>query len=115
MGINPIVKALAMQAEASLACVIVGSGKSNTEKIVNNLGSGNYAARLCYDLEPEYQWLPFANGREYAAKGGKLSKDYKYSGSDMVGDVAWYSDNSGNKTYPVKSTSSPTSMSSLPP
>ena len=29
----------------------IGSGKSNTEKIVNKLGSGSYAARLCYDLE----------------------------------------------------------------
>ena len=29
----------------------IGSGKSNTEKIVNKLGLGNYAARLCYDLE----------------------------------------------------------------
>ncbi len=29
----------------------IGSGKSNTEKIVNQLGPGNYAARLCYDFE----------------------------------------------------------------
>ena len=30
---------------------VIGSGKSNTENIVNKLGLGNYAARLCYDLE----------------------------------------------------------------
>ena len=29
----------------------IGSGKSNTEKIVTALGTGNYAARLCYDFE----------------------------------------------------------------
>ena len=40
---------------------------------------------------------------EYAARGGKKSKGYTYSGSDTAGDVAWYSDNSSNKTHPVKS------------
>ena len=29
----------------------IGSGKSNTAKIVTALGTGNYAARLCYDFE----------------------------------------------------------------
>ena len=29
----------------------IGSGKSNTEQIVTQLGTGNYAARICYDLE----------------------------------------------------------------
>ena len=28
----------------------IGSGKANTEAIVTKLGSGNYAAKLCYDL-----------------------------------------------------------------
>ena len=39
---------------------------------------------------------------EYAARGGKKSKGYTYSGSDTVGDVAWYSDNSSSKTHAVK-------------
>ncbi len=29
----------------------IGSGQSNTNKIVANQGAGNYAAKLCYDLE----------------------------------------------------------------
>lgn len=39
---------------------------------------------------------------EYAARGGSKSKHYKYSGSNTVGDVAWYIDNSGSKPHPVK-------------
>ena len=39
---------------------------------------------------------------EYAARGGKKSKGYTYSGSDTVGDVAWYSGNSSSKTHTVK-------------
>lgn len=42
---------------------------------------------------------------EYAAKGGKQSKGHTYSGSNTIDDVAWYSDNSGIKTHPVKTKS----------
>jgi formylglycine-generating enzyme required for sulfatase activity len=36
-----------------------------------------------YDLPTEAQW-------EYAAKGGEKSKQYTYSGSDNINEVAWY-------------------------
>ncbi len=45
--------------------------------------------------------LPIEDEWEYAARGGNRSRDYKYSGSDNVGDVAWYKANSGSKTHLV--------------
>jgi formylglycine-generating enzyme required for sulfatase activity len=38
---------------------------------------------------------------EFAARGGNKSQGYIYSGSNTIGDVAWYGGNSGGSTHPV--------------
>ena len=40
-----------------------------------------------FDIPTEAEW-------EYAARGGNMSKGYIYSGSNIIDDVAWYTDNS---------------------
>jgi formylglycine-generating enzyme required for sulfatase activity len=72
-------------------CPVENISWDDAQYFINKLNS---MTEKEFRLPTEAEW-------EYAARGGKNSKGFKYAGSDEIALVAWHGRNSGNRTHKV--------------
>jgi len=70
----------------------------------NNMNTFDMDRKWKVDCVPESNGfrLPTEAEWEFAAKGGNKSVGYQFSGSNELDEVAWCTDNSGQRTHQVK-------------
>lgn len=85
MGSNP------SKCTGDLLCPVENVSWTMCQEFITKL---NEMTGQTFRLPTEAEW-------EFAARGGNNSQGYKYSGSNTVGNVAWYLSNASSKTHPV--------------
>lgn len=96
------------QTEVTQALWKAVMGSNPSRRIGDNLPVENVSWNDCQafiqklnQLTGKQFRLPTEAEWEYAARGGRKSRDYKYAGGNNIGSVAWYDGNSGKETHAV--------------
>ena len=77
-----------------------GLGDNNPAYYISYEDCQEFLTRLNQMTELQFRF-PTEAEWEYAARGGIKSQGYTYAGSNNIGNVAWYKENSGSKTQEV--------------
>ena len=106
----------------------IGSGWENTERIVNTLGDGNYAAKLCYDLVVEHNgviyddwFLPSADELKEMryqrnTPGFEFSRGYYWSSTEaLIGAKNALTYGRGDEDYNSHNTAKSYNMANVRP
>jgi|GEM_PF-2047829 len=72
-------------------CPVEKVSWTETQEFIHRL---NEKTGRAYRMPTEAEW-------EYAARGGQDSKEFRYAGGGKLEKVAWYVENSDEKTHPV--------------
>ena len=99
IGETPVTQALWKAVMGSNPSLI--KGDDNPVERVTWFDCIDFIKRL-NELTGQQFRLPTEAEWEFAAIGGNSSKGYKFSGSDLIEEVAWCKVNAGGGTHPVK-------------
>ena len=81
-----------LSGEFKIGDTVIGKIDTNNDKCIILAELRGFVNRLNEATGLEFR-LPTENEWKFAAKGGTMSNNYTYSGSNKINDVAWYSGN----------------------